>query len=214
MRTQLRIVAGSLEGPQALLHGQRRPSGRRRRWCARPCSASSATPCPAARSSTSSPAPASSASKPSAAAPPPSTFVERDFRLIAELERHIAGLRRRRVGADRAIRRLPLDRALAAAAPNPSSFSSVLPSPTSSAASTTCWAWSAGCTRRSHPGSVVVLQSERGVPLDAAAGPGTIGIGEPTAAMSCSSGSRSRRRRADADRNGEEDKPHDDADGA
>ncbi len=49
------------------------PSGRRRRWCAKPSSASSATPCPAAPSSTSSPAPASSASKPSAAAPPASS---------------------------------------------------------------------------------------------------------------------------------------------
>ena len=91
------------------------PFAPRRRWCAKPCSASSATPCPdrpffdvfAGTGVVGLEALSRGASA--------VTFVERDFRLIADLERHIASLRRRRTARIVAHRCLPLDRALAGA---------------------------------------------------------------------------------------------------
>ena len=136
----------------------------------------------------------------------PVTFVERDFRLIAELERHIAAFgvggstRIARTDVYRWIERWrpPAEPAVVFLSPPFADFERRLDD---------LLGLVGELQRKVHPGSVVVLQSERGVPLE-----------ELPDRLSWDRRTYGRNelflwvKEADAERNGKEDRPHDDAD--
>ncbi len=140
------------------------------------------------------------------------TFVERDFRLIADLERHIAAFgvgeaaRIARSDVYRWIERFrpPAEPVVVFLSPPFADFGRRLDD---------LLGLVGELQGKVHSGSVIVLQSERGVPLDELPerthwDRRTYGRNELFVWVKGSEAP------ADADRNGEEGEPHDDADGA
>ena len=136
--------------------------GQRRTWCARRCSASSATPCPTGRFSTSSPAPASIGLEALSRGASFAVFVERDFRLAQEIEHH---LRELRPGRHRRRSFAPTFTAGPEHWRPPREPVNVFLSPPfadfASRAATTSWHWSPALRRKVATGSVLVLQTEK-----------------------------------------------------
>ncbi len=160
----------------------------------------------------SSPAPALSASKPSAAAPPPSCSSSATSVSIADLERHIAAFgvgdsaRIARSDVYRWIERFqpPAEPVVVFLSPPFADFERRLDDLLDLVGA---------LQRKVHSGSVLVLQSERGVPLDELPermlwDRRTYGRNELFLWVKESEGT------AEADRNGEEGERHDNADGA